>query len=189
MYRAVVTIQGAAPLAQSKQHDAEWLDGESNEDYDKRTWREKCNADVEGNVYVPAMAFKQAMDTAAKRLAIPDPDNKRANLTKYFVSDVICEANLPIGIKKDEIQFVRISANVDGVRGSGKRVPRTLPQTQEWGGKTSFLVMEEKIKPEIFEKVLKTSGQSIGVGQFRAEKGGLNGRFEVTSIKIEKIKV
>jgi hypothetical protein len=189
MYRAIVNIKGTAPLSQSKQHQTEWLDGESNADFDKRTWREKCNYDDGGIVFVPAMAFKQAMDTAAKRLSIPDPDNKRATLTKYFASDVICENNMSIGVHKDNMPNVRISANVDGVRGSGKRVTRTLPQIQEWAGKTSFMIMEEKIKPEIFEKVLRTSGQSIGVGQFRAEKGGLNGRFEISKIKFEKVEI
>lgn len=189
MYRAIVSIKGTAPLSQSKQHQAEWLDGESNEDFDKRTWREKCNYDDGGIVFVPAMAFKQAMDTAAKRLAIADPDNKRANLTKYFVSDVICENNLSLGVRKEDMPSIRISANVDGVRGSGKRVPRTLPQIQEWAGQTSFLIMEEKIKPEIFQKVLVTAGRSIGVGQFRPEKGGLNGRFEISKIKFEKMEI
>lgn len=189
MYRAIVSIKGAAPLSQSRKHDVEKLDGESHEDYDKRTWREKCNYDSKGEVFVPAMAFKQATDIAAKRLSIPDPDNKRASLTKYFVSDVICENNLSIGVQKDEMPSIRINANSDGIRGSGKRVPRILPQVQDWAGKTSFLIMEEKIKPEIFEKVLKAAGQSVGVGQFRPEKGGLNGRFEVSNIKIEKIKV
>jgi hypothetical protein len=189
MYRAIVSLKGTAPLSQSKQHQAEWLDGESNEDFDKRTWREKCNYDDDGIVFVPAMAFKQAMDTAAKRLAIADPDNKRANLTKYFVSDVICENNLSLGVRKEDMPSIRISANVDGVRGSGKRVPRTLPQIQEWAGQTSFLIMEEKIKPEIFQKVLATAGRSIGVGQFRPEKGGLNGRFEIQKIKFEKMEI
>ena len=189
MYRALVSIKGSAPLSQSKQHYTDKMDGESNDEHDKRTWREKCNYDDDGIVFVPAMAFKQAIDTAAKRLALPDPDNKRANLTKYFVSDVICENNLSIGVKKDEMPCVRISANVDGVRGSGKRVPRILPQIQEWQGSTSFLIMDEKIKPEIFERVLKAAGQSIGVGQFRPEKGGLNGRFEIEKIKFEKIAV
>lgn len=189
MYRAHVTIKGMAPLSQSRMHQTPKLDGESHEEHDKRTWREKCNYDDKGIVYVPAMAFKQAMDLAAKRLAIPDPDNKRANLTKFFVSDVICEQNLSIGVHKDEMPSIVISANSDGQRGSGKRVPRTLPQIQEWAGETSFLVMEEKIKPEIFKKVLSATGRSIGVGQFRPEKGGLNGRFEVTDIKIEKIEI
>lgn len=187
MYRATATIKGVAPLSCSRQHRTEFLDGESHEDYDQRTWREKANHDVDGIVFVPAMAFKQAMDTAAKRMDIKDPDNKRANFTKYFVSDVICEANLSIGIHKDQMPSITINANVDGVRGSGKRVARTFPQTQTWAGTTSFIIMEEKIKPEIFERVLTTAGRSIGVGQFRPERGGLNGRFEVIEVKYEKI--
>jgi hypothetical protein len=189
MYRAIVTLRGTAPYSQSRQHLTDKLDGETHEEFDRRTWREKCNCAKDGEVYIPAMAFKQAMDSAAKRLAIPDPDNRKANFTKYFVSDVICEANLLIGVHKDEMPSITISANVDGVRGSGKRVPRTFPQVQEWEGQTSFLVMEEKIKAETFERVLRAAGQSIGVGQFRAEKGGLNGRFEIVKVKYEKIVV
>lgn len=187
MYRAIVTIKGNAPLSQSRKHESEKLDGESHEAYDIRTWREKCNYDHKGIVFVPAMAFKQAMDIAAKRLSIPDPDNKRATMTKYFVSDVLCEGNLSIGVHKDEMPCVRIQANSDGVRGSGKRVPRTLPQIPEWKGQTTFLVIEEKVNPEMFEKVLSMAGRSVGVGQFRPEKGGLNGRFEVEGVKIERI--
>lgn len=187
MYRVTVTIEGISPLSQSHQHYTPFLDGESHDAYEQRTWRFKCNCDEAGNVFVPAMAMKQAMDTAAKRLAIPDPDNKRANLTKYVVSDVICEANLPIGIHRDKMPMVTINANSDGVRGSGKRVRRNLPQTPTWGGKTSFIVTEEKITHPIFEKILATAGQSVGVGQFRPEKGGLNGRFVVKNVKYEQL--
>jgi len=188
MYRAVVDLVSEAAFSCSRQHDAPFLEGESHEDYDKRTWREKCNYDAAtGLVFVPAMAFKQAMDTAAKRLAIPDPDNKRATFTKYFVSDVICEANLSIGVHKDQMPSITINANVDGVRGSGKRVRRTLPQISSWKGATAFLIMEEKITSDIFESVLEVAGRSIGVGQFRPEKGGLNGRFSIVSVNYEVI--
>ena len=188
MYRAIVTIKGISALSQSRQHYCDKLEGESHEAYDLRCWREKANYDQKtGEIFVPNMAFKQSLDASAKRLAIPDPDNKRANFTKFFVSDVLCESNMPIGVFKDKIGYVDINANVDGVRGSGKRVRRRFPQTPEWGGTVSFLVMEEKITPEIFERVMRGSGRSIGVGQFRPEKGGVNGRFEVTKIKIERI--
>jgi len=188
VYRATVEIQGLAPLSQSRQHWTPKLDGESNDEYDKRTWREKANYDsLTGEIYVPAMALKQAMDTAATRLSIPDPDNRKAKMTKYFVSEVICESHLPIGAMKDEIPSVTISAHVTGQRGSGARVPRTFPQIQEWSGVTTFLIMNEKIKPDMFEQVLATAGRAIGVGQFRAENGGLNGRFEVVKVKYEKI--
>jgi len=187
MYRAIVKIKGIAPYSQSRKHDSPYLDGESHDAYDERTWREKCNYDADGIVFVPAMAFKQGLDVAAKRLAIPDPDNRRANFTKYFVSDVICEGDMSIGIHKDDMPFIKISANADGQRGSGKRVPRRLPQTPEWAGEVFFMIMEEKIRPEIFERVLRTAGRSIGVGQFRPEKGGLNGRFEIVKISFEQL--
>lgn len=187
MYRATVKITGQAPLSQSRKHDTPKLDGESHEELDQRTWREKCNYDENGVVFVPAMAFKQAMDRAAMRLSIPDPDNKRATLTKYFVSDVICEQNLSIGVHKDKMPSIRINANSDGRRGSGKRVPRTLPQIQTWEGITSFLIMDEKVKPEVFFRVLTTAGRSVGVGQFRPENGGLNGRFDVEIIGTETL--
>jgi hypothetical protein len=187
MYRAIVTIKGIAPLSQSRQHHTEFLDGETHEEYDRRTWREKCNYDKDGIVFVPAMALKQAMDTAAQRLGIKDPDNKAAKMTKNFVSDVICEDHLSIGIRKEDMPIIVINANVDGVRGSGKRVRRQFPQTPEWGGKTSFLIVESRIKPEMFDQVIRYAGRSVGVGQFRPEKGGVNGRFEVVNIEYTQV--
>ncbi len=187
MYRATVTLRGIAPLSQSRQHRTEFLPGESFDDFERRTWREKANFDTDGIVFVPAMALKQAMDLAAKRLSIPDPDNRRANFTKYFVSDVICEGHLSIGIHKDAMPSIVINANSDGVRGSGKRVPRTFPQTPNWGGTTSFLILEDKISHEIFERVLASAGQSIGLGQFRPERGGINGRFVVEQVRYEQL--
>lgn len=187
MYRATVTVEGISPYSQSRQHRTEFLDGESHEAYELRTWRNKTNADLEGIIYIPAMAFKQALDVAAKRLAIPDPDNRKANFTKYFVSDVLCETNMNIGVHKDDAVQVWINANVDGVRGSGKRVMRAFPQVMPpWFGTTSFLIMEPKITYEIFEKVLKAAGQSIGIGQFRPANGGLNGRFQIRKIIYEQ---
>ncbi len=188
MYRAIVTLRGTSSYSCSHQHRLPFKDGESHEDYEKRTWREKANHDPKtGIVYIPAMAFKQAMDSAAKRLAIPDPDNRKVTFTKYFLSDVICEQNLSIGISKDKMPKQIINANVNGKRGSGSRVERMFPQTPNWEGQTSFLVMEEKVNKDIFKRVLTTAGTSIGVGQFRAENGGLNGRFEIARIKFEQI--
>ena len=187
MYRAIVTIEGTAPYSASRQHFSDYLEGESHDAYEKRTWREKANYDKDGIVFIPAMAFKQAIDLAAKRLNIPDPDNKRANFTKYFASDTYAEDNMSIGVHKDEMPPKAINANVDGVRGSGKRVQRIFPQTPTWGGTIPFIVMEEKITPDIFKRVFESAGRSIGVGQFRPEKGGVNGRFIVQDIKFEKV--
>ena len=188
VYRAYVTLRGTAPMSQSRQHYSDKQEGESHDEYDRRTWREKCNYDAEtGIMHIPAMALKFAVDAAAKRLEIPDPDNRRAKMTKNFVSGVLCDNNLPIGIHKDKVGSVTISANVDGRRGSGRRVPRTFPQVASWQGETSFIILDEKIKAEMFERALSMAGQAIGVGQFRPENGGINGRFEIVSVDYEKL--
>jgi hypothetical protein len=187
MYRAIAKIEGTAALTQSKQHRTPFLEGESHEAYEARTWREKANYSPEGEIYVPAMAFKQAMDLAAKRLNIPDPDNKRATLTKYFVSDMLCEDHMLVGAKKDEVKSVTINANSDGVRGSGKRVQRTFPLIEKWKGTVRFFIMDHKITHEVFERVLASAGRSVGVGQYRPEKGGINGRWNVVSVEYQEV--
>lgn len=187
MYRAIATIEGIAPLTQSRQHRVPFLEGESHEAYEARTWREKANFTSDDEIFVPAMAFKQSIDTAAKRLAIPDPDNKRATLTKYFTSDTLCEDHMLIGIKKNDMKSITINANSDGVRGSGKRVQRTFPMAEKWGGKATFLIMDHKVTPEVFERVLTSAGRSVGVGQYRPEKGSLNGRFKIVSVQYQDV--
>jgi hypothetical protein len=190
MYRFLFEIEGTAPYSQSHQHYTDYVQGETHEEYDARTWREKCNYNpLTGEVHIPAMAIKMSLDTAAKRLEIKDPDNKRAKLTKNFTSGVICETHVPIGIKKDDMPMVTIPANVDGVRGSGKRVPRRFPQTQKWSGQGSLMIMDPKVKPEMVKEVFDYAGMTIGIGQFRPEKGGLNGRFKLKKFNIEKVKV
>jgi len=185
MYRAFIRITGISPYSQARMHQTPKNDddGETWDDHDKRTWREKCHYDKNGNVFVPAMGLKMASDEAAKRLAIPDPDNRRATMTKFFVSEVLCEDHMLIGVKLSDMVPVTISANSDGRRGSGKRVPRTLPHAPEWGGVAQFLVMNEKIKPELLERVLSTAGVAVGVGQFAPRVGGSNGRFQAKLVK------
>lgn len=187
MYRATISIVGKSPLSQSRLHRLPFLEGESHEAYEERTWREKTNHDKEGNVFIPAFAFKQAFDSAAKWLALKDPDNKRAMLTKFFVSSIIIEESVPIGVTMDKIPRIVINANSDGVRGSGKRVQRIFPQTQNWKGVIKVMVLEEKIRPENLKKVAEFAGMAIGVGQFRPQNGGINGRWTITGFETEKI--
>ena len=51
------------------------------------------------------------------------------------------QIDVPLGVKKDEVQGVTINANSDGVRGSGKRVKRTFhgnPRMEGKGNLCSF---------------------------------------------------
>src|SRR5690606_30989192 len=103
-------------------HRTEKLNKETHDDYEVRTWREKSNYDEDGIVFIPAMAFKQAVDSAAKMLSTQIPGKGKSTYTKHFLSGCLCTENLSIGVHKDDMPPITINANSDGVRGSGKRV-------------------------------------------------------------------
>lgn len=183
MRKVTVKIEGLSPYSQSRQHDEPKLDKETHDAYDVRTWREKANYDANGIVYIPAMAFKQALDAAAKKLGEQIPGKGKATYTKFFVADVICDANVSLGVSKNDVASVTINANADGVRGSGKRVKRTFPVINEWSATAEFTILDDTVTPTVFERTLTTAGLGIGIGRFRPEKGGLNGRFKPTKFE------
>lgn len=74
MRQVTVTFRGLSPYSQSRMHDTPKLDKERPDDYEVRTWREKMTTDKAGQVTIPAMAFKQALPVAAKRLGMQIPE-------------------------------------------------------------------------------------------------------------------
>jgi hypothetical protein len=182
-----VQIESTAPYSQSRQHDAPKLEKETIDAWERRTWREKCSTDDTGQIVIPAMAFKQALDTVAKRLGDQIPGKGKSTYTKHFVGGVICESDVPIGVQKDDVPSITISANSDGVRGSGKRVKRTFPQVPKWRGEARFVILDDTVTPAVFERHFVEAGRFIGIGRFRPEKGGLNGRFRPLGFKWSEI--
>ena len=184
--KATVTIVGTAPLSQSHQHDEPKMEGEGNDDYDIRTWPSKLNVEsVDGKdtVVIPAFGMQCAIAAAAKYSKRQIPGQGKATWTAKFTSGISVVGPLALNINPATVKPVMIQANSDGVRGSGKRVPRRFPQMPP-GWKTTFdvLVLDPIITQEVFREMLELAGMFIGVGQFRPEKGGTNGRFIVEKI-------
>lgn len=178
-----VELTSTAPYSQSRMHSAPKLEKEGMADYEARTWREKCTTNEAGEICIPAMALKQCLDKAAKSFGGQIPGKGKSTYTKHFLAGVICESDVSIGILKDDVPSVTINANSDGVRGSGKRVHRTFPQVPAWNGVARFAVLDDTITKPVFEKMLTEAGRFVGVGRFRPENGGLNGRFKPVSFK------
>lgn len=178
MRQVFVTLRSLSSYSQSRFHEEPKKERETADAWDDRTWRHKCTTDREGIVCIPAMALKMCLTPACQRLALQVPGRGKTTYTKFFESDVICLANVPLGIHRDEVEGERWYVNADGVRGSGKRVMRTFPVIHEWQAEAHFLITDDLITNAVFEKVLRYAGSSVGIGRFRPEKGGINGRFE-----------
>ena len=180
-----------SPYSQSAKHDTPFLDRESHDDYDKRTWREKCTTNREGQVCVPAMAFKQCLDTAAFKLGEKVPGRRNSTYKNFYASGFFCDADMPLNngkaVLQKEVESVQISANSDGVRGSGKRVPRRFPSIPKWNGVVEFTILDDLITREVFERHVKAAGIVVGIGRFRPEKGGTNGRFRAVKFEWQDV--
>lgn len=179
----LVHIESVSPYSSSRMHDTPKLDKESHGDYEIRTWREKSNYDSDGMIFIPAMAFKQALDDAAKMFSTVIPGKGKSTYTKHFKSGVLCLTDMALGFHKDKVDSVTINANADGVRGSGKRVKRTFPIVPKWKGVIEIVIGDDTITPDVFEKFMKDTGRFIGVGRFRPQNGGTNGRFNVVKFE------
>lgn len=182
-----VTLESLAPYSQSRKHDTPKMEKEGPDALEQRTWREKCTTNDEGEIVIPAMAFKQALDAVAKRLGDQIPGKGKSTYTKHFKGGVICESDVPIGWMKETVPSITINANSDGVRGSGKRVYRTFPQVPSWKGVATFAILDDTVTPKVFERHLEEAGRFIGIGRFRPENGGLNGRFRPVKFEYQDI--
>ena len=181
------------PYSQSAKHNVPMKDRESHEDYDLRTWREHCTVNKDGQVCVPMMAWKQCLDTCAQKLGHKVPGKRGASFKGYFVSGVLCPADTPLfngkALTKELAEPKTIYANLDGVRGSGKRGDRTYPEFSKWHCIVEFWIVDDIITQPVFEDHFNVAGRIVGIGRFRPERGGTNGRFRATNYDWQDMQV
>lgn len=181
---ATVTITGLAPYSQSRQHGAPRLEGEGHDAYDERTWRQKLTLSADGkSVMIPPHGFIQGLIAAAKYCKRQIPGQGRATWTKKFEAGIAILGEPLLQIAPDEVGSILISANADGVRGSGKRVPRRFPQMPKWGSTFEVYILDPIITEPVFREMVEICGMFVGVGRFRPERGGTNGRFRLDALE------
>ena len=176
-------LKSVSPYSQARYHKTEMLPKELPADYEKRTWRNKCHYTKEGNVFIPPMVFANCIKEAATYLSIPIPGQGKSKFTKNFQSGVLVTEGLELPLKKEDIQSEWVFVPSDGRRGGTRRVEKCFPFISKWEGEVSFLIMDDIITKDVFERVLREAGQIIGLGRFRPKNWGYYGRFIVEDIK------
>jgi hypothetical protein len=175
----LASLASLAPYSQSRMHDTAEVEKEDKDDYDARTWRERCTVDAQGLIAIPGFAFKMALDKAAQRRADKVGGKGNATYTKHFVGGVLVDDKITIGPHKNDVECGMFHCHANGKRGSGSRVWRRFPVVPSWQADVVFTVLDAQITPEIFEQTLREAGYFVGIGRFRPENGGTNGRFKV----------
>lgn len=183
---ATVTIVGLAPYSQSRAHNDPFLDGESHADYDSRTWRSKLSTaerNGKSTVVIPAHGVHQCIVAGAKYSKRQIPGQGKATWTAKFTSGIALLEDPALGIDPLSVKSVTLSQNADGIRGSPKRVMRTFPIIPEWHAKFDVYILDPIITQELFREMVELAGIYIGLGRFRPEKGGHQGRFRLDKLE------
>jgi hypothetical protein len=182
---AVCRLESASPYSQSKHYDVLTVPKKEKEDanaYEQRTWRNRAHFDKKGMTYIPGMSFKKSLEAAAKRRGDKIPGKRNATWTKHFLSGIMVLDDMPLGVHVDKVDALPLFVPSDGVSGSGKRVNKIFPIWQEWSGVVTFHILDDEITESAFKAALEDSGKFVGLGFWRAERGGMYGRFSVKSV-------
>lgn len=183
MRTAIVALESMSPYSQSRAHFTEKLEKEGHDDYEKRTWMNRLHSDDRGHVFIPPMAFKNALSEVAKYLSKQIPGKGKTTYTKHFEAGVLVMEPLVLPDKKVDVPGEWFYVPSDGRRGGGKRVMRCFPVIKKWAGKVTFIVLDNTITRDVFEEHLREAGNFIGVGRFRPRNNGFYGRFIVKKVE------
>lgn len=188
---AIVKLQSTSPYSQSRKHDTPKLEGESPDAHEQRTWKERMHVHVYNkgkptertSVVIPASGLSQSIADAAKFLNKKIEGQRNSTWTKHFVAGVAVLADVDLNIDPKTARRQAINAHANGQRGSGSRVTRFFPTFDEWETEFEITIFDPLITEAIFTEVLEAAGLFVGVGQFRPQNLGTNGRWEVLRIE------
>ena len=187
------TIKGVAPYSQSKMLDATRSTNESWEDYETRTWRDKAHvAEDAESVLIAGHAIHQMLVVGAQkgRLRPKAAKSAREGLANRLITGIAIQGDAATDMKLFKAQCVPINAHANGKRGSGTRVVRKFPQwPNPWTASFDVLLLDESLTVDDVKAALVSGGMVCGLGRFRPENMGMNGRFVVTSTKATELEM
>ncbi len=182
MKKALCTLRSTSRYGQGKYVTSPKNPKEGHDAYDERTCRERMHVNAAGNLEIPPMAFKNCLSEAAKYLSIQIPGKGKATFTKHFESGVLVVDPLDTGIPASEVKIEALFVPTDGQRGGGKRAIKRFPFVESWSGQVEFVIVDDTVTEEVFERVLTEAGLFVGIGRFRPRNNGFYGRFKVEQI-------
>lgn len=160
--------------------------GVTYDEWEEKIWQKKAHYDREGFVVVPLMGFKKAIASAAR--LTPRKMTGRKTFNDAFKTSILLTEPLRLPLTAMDLRSEAFLCSSTGdSRGVGGRVMRRFPMIDDWGGKLTFYVTMPEIPERIFETYLAEAGQFIGVGRFRPENGGVNGRFRVNAVRWDNL--
>lgn len=186
MKEAIATLESLAPYQQGRPHTVPKLEKETHDAYEQRTWIERGHWTEDGHMFIPPMMFKLSLCNVAPFLGMQIPGRGKSQYGKHFKAGVLVTDALVLKKwTKKNVQGVWVLGDSMGRSGGGggSRVWKCFPTITDWSGPVTFYILDDTITEEVFEKHLEEAGALIGIGVFRPQNGGFQGRFKVNNVK------
>ena len=179
MKKYKVKIKGITPLLMNKPveygFDEQWVEKKASTDWEKEALQ-KLYIDAKGTLYQPATHIDRCLIEAGKK--IRQKGNRKATYSKLFGSMVSIE-EFEIVHKNQEYEIHKSLVVIPSTRG---RVMRYRPILKDW--ELEFHInFEDEIPAEVVKEALEIAGRYIGIGDWRPEKKGKFGKFQVVEWK------
>lgn len=181
---AEVGLRSVSPYSQSKYYKVPKLPGESLDDFEERTWRERFHVNSDGFIFIPPMQFKNALSRASEYHTIKIPGKGNQTFTKHIKAGIMVTEGIILPNRKEDLKFEWLMVPADCKRGGTSRVPRCFGIIPNWSGTVEYIVTDDDITEEILKQYISDSGQFIGIGRFRTINEGMYGKFEIISFQM-----
>ena len=191
MRKAMITVKGVSPLSWSRPLEFEALEGESKRDTEARLWRDRFWSAPDGKLFVPPLAIKNGLVSAAKYRGEKIPGKGSKTWTGKFEAGILAFEPMSLGVTAAALdpEWLYVPGQPGkGKQGKGPRVWKCFPRLLEWGGTAEVFIVDDIISKVVFEKYFESIGKFIGWGRFRVENGGYYGRFEITKMMVGTVK-
>jgi hypothetical protein len=130
----------------------------------------------DGALGFPAAAFKKAVVSAAKGRKVGKLGLPGIVLASVFETTEL----LPLVDPDTDKPLSDYVIDIRGARPQAQgMVRRARPRIDAWACDVTFEYDEELIAKDLVRDLLERAGRNVGVGNFRPEKTGRYGRFEV----------
>jgi len=185
MITVIADLEGLTPYQQSREYTSRMKKegNESNREFEDRTWKNRAHTTPDGIVFIPAGAIKQCLIAGCRYLNEKIPEHGQKRWAGKFEAAVIVKADALTGVHIDDVVKRSVFGASDGRRNSRTRVWKHFPTILDWHVKVEFQVLDNIITEKVFRRQLEAAGAFVGLGTWRPENGGENGRFVVKKLE------
>ena len=177
------TIQGTTPLLMNRPNQLEISDKSKDVKRENRTSKEmaedKLYKDANGKIYIPATHIQGSLIGAGKQKKMGGKGSAKATYSKVvgYAVQINPFEILHKKTKWDVFSILAVNPTTHG------RNPLHRPILKEWEADFEVSFDEDQIEPSVLKEIFDIAGKFVGIGDWRPEKKGPYGKFQLVSWK------